>query len=343
MKFSWKTIGHESAKTYCEKTLLCGTISHATALIGPSKIGKFTFAQDFIEMIFCLGAYQSLGMNPALVPCGTCSMCRQFQKNNHPDLLIIPSNGEQGSISIGDIRSSLKFLTLSPLVSSKKILLIDQAHRLTYEASQVLLKTLEEPNRSSAIILISENPHLFLPTIRSRIRMIPFFPLRPHIIQTDLESKGAPKETAKELSKFCHGRVGFAFDLFHHSAKLDQHRKWNHHIMNLLLSHPSAAWISLPEVLPKKQWDHESVSHIFWCWISIFHDLLMISIGQEGSMILPMDHQTLTHIAQKGSPEIFQHCLEHICQISAQRNPFQFNLPFSFENLIMSLQKEKYA
>ncbi len=107
--------------------------------------------------------------------CGRCWSCRRVDDRHHPDLLVVEPEGL--SIKVDSIRNAIRFLSLKGYYSSKKVLLIKDADKLTQESANLFLKTLEEPPGNSFIGLCVSKLEDVLPTINSRCRKIylPFF------------------------------------------------------------------------------------------------------------------------------------------------------------------------
>ncbi len=102
--------------------------------------------------------------------CNVCDDCLKIDRRTHPDVFIL--DDEKSSIKIEAIREIQKFLSLKSFQSKAKVVIINYAHLLTEAASNAFLKTLEEPPRRCAIMLVSSRTDLMLPTILSRCRKI---------------------------------------------------------------------------------------------------------------------------------------------------------------------------
>jgi len=109
-----------------------------------------------------------------LEPCGVCSSCKKIETKNHPDVRWIFPNDETGSIKIEDIRALQYQVSLKPYEGRYKIYIIVDADTMTEAASNCLLKTLEEPQGETLLILTSSNTKMLLPTILSRCQVIKF-------------------------------------------------------------------------------------------------------------------------------------------------------------------------
>lgn len=138
--------------------------SHAYMFLGTEGVGKFLFAKEF--------AYKWLCTSDSSKPCGECKSCIQFKGGNNMDFNVIEP--EKDSIKINQIRELIKKTYEKPLESNKKVYIINDADKMTIPAQNALLKVLEEPSKYVMIILVGENEHLFLNTIKSRCIKVNF-------------------------------------------------------------------------------------------------------------------------------------------------------------------------
>ena len=120
-------------------------LSHAYIVCGPSGIGKFDFAHKFSKYLLCGSPINDL-------PCGECSDCI-LHNNAHPNLRILKPESEGSEIKVDQVRSLIEFFSMTGHSNRLKICLINEAHRLNINATNALLKTLEEPAGSSVILL----------------------------------------------------------------------------------------------------------------------------------------------------------------------------------------------
>ncbi|MBO4293194.1 MAG: hypothetical protein J5881_02250 [Clostridia bacterium] len=156
-------IGNDKVKNYLEASIENGKTSHSYMFVGIEGIGKKLVAMDFAKRMLCLS--ESDGK------C-TCKSCLEFQSSNHPDFNIIEPDGN--SLKIEQIRELQRKIQEKPIISKKKIYIIDNAEKMTTEAQNCLLKTLEEPPEFAILILIGSNESLFLDTIKSRCIILHF-------------------------------------------------------------------------------------------------------------------------------------------------------------------------
>ena len=142
-------IGHEEPKAQIKQLLNQQHFPQSMVFVGPESIGKFKMALAVAQCLICSsprkGEHQSLA-------CGECGSCLRVEKKASEDLLIIdPQN--QNQIKIDQIRDILKFLSLSS-EGEARVILINDAHKMNSQASNALLKTLEEPNLNVYFILL---------------------------------------------------------------------------------------------------------------------------------------------------------------------------------------------
>ncbi|WP_163582983.1 DNA polymerase III subunit delta' [Gracilibacillus saliphilus] len=166
-------------------------ISHAYLFHGDKGTGKYELALLLAMSIFCKE-------RTTVDPCHQCSDCRRIKSGNHPDLHIIIPDG--ASIKKEQILHLQKEFTYTGLESNKKVYIILQAEKMTDNASNRLLKFLEEPSQQTTAILLTENSHAMLSTIRSRCQMIAFKPLNPKQLEQSLQREGLTESNARLMT-----------------------------------------------------------------------------------------------------------------------------------------------
>jgi DNA polymerase-3 subunit gamma/tau len=148
-----------------KKIVNSGSIPHAFLFAGPKGTGKTSAARILAKIINC----EKLGKGG--VPCDKCEQCVSITKGTNLDVIEMDAASHRG---IDDVRTLRDAVKLSPTKAKKKIYIIDEAHMLTTEASNALLKTLEEPPDHVVFILATTNPEKLIDTIRSRTTFITF-------------------------------------------------------------------------------------------------------------------------------------------------------------------------
>ena len=179
--------GHEFAKKYMINSIKNGKINHAYMFEGIEGIGKETFANDLAQILL---------ETPHL--------------ENAPDCIRIKAEGN--SIKIAQIRDLQSDIVIKPH-KKYKIYIIDKAEKMTVEAQNALLKTLEEPPEYAIIILVTNNKESLLPTIRSRCEVVKFTPIPLIEVKNYLISQGVESNRAGLLSSFSRGSMKKALEL----------------------------------------------------------------------------------------------------------------------------------
>jgi len=181
-------IGNEAIKNTLEKSIKTNQITHSYLMIGIQGIGKKLLAKEYAKVI--------LGNNDII---------------NNPDFLCIEPDGN--SIKIEQIRKLQKEIQEKPIISNKKVYIIDDADLMTKEAQNCLLKTLEEPPEFAVIILIGSNENAFLPTIKSRCMILHFNILSDSEIKTYLQEQYNELNVTQSMLDIAGGSIGRAINL----------------------------------------------------------------------------------------------------------------------------------
>lgn len=179
-------LGNEGIKQSITNSINSNNISHSYLFVGKSGIGKKLFAKEIAKKVMCLGEEN-------------CESCIKFKANSNPDFTMIVPDGK--TIKIEQIRNLQSKIIEKPIISKKKVYIIDDAECMSQESQNCLLKTLEEPPEYAMIILICSNESRMLQTIKSRCVIIKFEDL------TDEEIARAINIQDKELIKLCGGSL----------------------------------------------------------------------------------------------------------------------------------------
>ncbi|MCI5688964.1 MAG: hypothetical protein MR303_10855 [Emergencia sp.] len=140
------------------RAVLRGNVSHAYIIEGDNCIDKVKFAKDFIKAVLC-------PVEPGF-GCDNCVVCRKIEHDNYEDLYAV--RADDLSLKDAAISALQEKLKNKPSGGSRNIALIEDADTMTVRAQNRLLKTLEEPNQGTVIVLLSENTENLLQTITSR-------------------------------------------------------------------------------------------------------------------------------------------------------------------------------
>jgi len=159
-------IGNDNNKNKLNRIVRTKNVSHSYIFSGISGIGKFLFAKEFAKAIMCMAE------KTERKPCLTCKSCESFKDFNNPKIIKI-DEGEE-TIKTETIKEMVKNVLEKPVQSKNKVYIINNGEKMTREAQNSLLKTLEEPPEYAVIILVTSNENMLLNTIRSRCIKISF-------------------------------------------------------------------------------------------------------------------------------------------------------------------------
>jgi DNA polymerase-3 subunit delta' len=196
-------IGQEQIKEHLIGALAAGKISHAYIINGEKSSGK-----EFIARIFAMAIQCERGETD---PCGECHSCRQALSDNHPDIIWV-THEKPNTISVDDIRTQVNSdVGIKPYSSAHKIYLISEAEKMTVQAQNAILKTLEEPPEYAVIILLVTNVNALLPTIISRCVVLNMKPAADELVKKYLmEELKVPDYKAEVCVAFARGNIGKA-------------------------------------------------------------------------------------------------------------------------------------
>ena len=196
-------IGNTDVKNYLIKSVNNKNVLHIYLFLGTEGIGKLLVAKEFAKKILCLN-------NTEDETC-TCKSCTCFNGKNHPDYYIINEEGE--SIKIDTIRNITEKAFEKPILSDKKVYIINDFEKMTKEAQNCLLKTLEEPPEFVVIILISSNENIILNTIKSRCMTIKFHNIDDKELLEYAQNVLKYEHISENLLKSFDGSIGKAIKL----------------------------------------------------------------------------------------------------------------------------------
>ena len=195
-------IGNNKIKQLLINSVQNDKTSHSYLFVGIDGIGKKMVATEFAKMLLCLNETRY---------CNKCKSCIEFDSNNNPDFLCIEPDGN--SIKIEQIRYLQKKIQEKPIISNKKVYIINDADKMTVEAQNCLLKTLEEPPEYATIVLIGSNENAFLTTIKSRCMIIHFNKIENIEIKRYLEENYAISNISENMLEIFQGSIGKAISL----------------------------------------------------------------------------------------------------------------------------------
>jgi len=208
-------IGQKDAAGHLQNALRTGQQSHAYILCGEKGTGRRALAGAFAAALQCENR-QDTDKGPEA--CGVCPSCMQAASDSHPDIVWLvgsrKSDGSETALGVEDIRSMRADVKIRPYSSAHKVYILQDADKMTPQAQNALLKTLEEPPEYAVVILLAEGSEGFLPTVVSRCVMLRLRPAAEKEICGYLtDTAGVTEQEALFFSRVAHSNPGRALKL----------------------------------------------------------------------------------------------------------------------------------
>ncbi len=199
-------LGHEGIIEHLQNAIAMNRVSHSYIFNGEDGLGKMMLAKAFAKALQC--------EEQGSTPCGRCRSCIQAESGNQPDIIYL-THEKPASIGVDDVRTQLvDDIVIRPYSSRYKVYIIDEAEKLTTQAQNAILKTIEEPPIYAVIIFLTNNAGIFLPTILSRCVMLNLKPVKNQlIIEYLMKHCQVPEYQAELCAAFAQGRPGRAVKL----------------------------------------------------------------------------------------------------------------------------------
>ena len=271
-------LGHETIKEHFKKAIAVHKVSHAYILAGEAGMGRKSLANAFALTLLCEKGRTE--------PCLECHACKQVLSGNHPDLIYV-TREKPASIGVDDIREQINdTIQIRPYSANYKIYIVDEAEKMTVQAQNALLKTIEEPPAYAVILLLTTNPDGFLPTILSRCVQLKLKPLQDSMIRGYLTEKMGVSESQSELyAAFARGNLGKAKRL----AESEDFRQSYEQILNILKNIRQMDISQLLDAIKRlkdENMDLHECLDIMQVW---YRDGLMFKVTKDANLLIFKD------------------------------------------------------
>jgi DNA polymerase-3 subunit delta' len=281
--------GQDRAIAFLKRIIANHRIASAYLFTGVQGIGKTTAAKAFALSLNCIDPIEGDA-------CTLCESCKRIIDGNHPDLLVLEPDKEGKVIGIDKIREIERGVAFSPMLGGYRVIIVDPAEKMTNEAANAFLKTLEEPPARNVFILNVRDPGELFPTIVSRCQRVPFKPIPADVIGDWLIGEGyVDPERARIVARLSEGSFGRATrlatdELFTQRVQwlTTLHRIVDGSLDALLDLAQEYSGLEKKTESDKEQKD-KRVALMLGIWKSWFRDLLLIKSGGTQDLIFNSD------------------------------------------------------
>lgn len=269
-------IGQDNVKKHLQMGIRKGNISHAYIINGETGSGRRLLASAMTKTLLCENPTQEGDA------CGVCKSCLQADSNNHPDVRFITH--EKASIGVDDIREQLvNDITIKPYSSTHKVYIIPDADKMTEQAQNALLKTIEEPPEYAVIILLTETADTLLETIRSRCIVLNTRPLdKDEIKQYLINNLQMEPERAEIAAGFCQGNVGKAIH-FASSEDFQETKADTLRLVKEIDNMDITDMVSMIKELNQRKGKIDEYLDLMLLW---YRDVLMFKVTKDANILL---------------------------------------------------------
>ena len=320
-------LGNEMVKEHFKMAIENRKISHAYILTGEAGMGRKSIANAFAMTLLC----EKGGSEP----CMTCHSCKQVLSGNHPDLIYV-THEKPGSIGVDDVREQINnTILVRPYSSYYKIYIVDEAEKMTVQAQNALLKTIEEPPAYAVIILITTNQEAFLPTILSRCVQLKLKPLKDFTVKSYLaEHLHVPEKNAEICAAFARGNLGKAI----HLASSEEFQELYHKAMNLIKNSASmdiSMLLDCIREIKEQSFDMGELLDFMQLW---YRDVLMFKVTKDMNLLIFRDeYKMINEMGQKFDYSGLENILAAI-ETARGRLEANVNMELAMELLLLTIK-----
>lgn len=320
-------IGHEQVIHHLQNAIRQKKFSHAYLLCGEAGSGKRLMAEAFAKTVLC--------EEGGIEACGKCKSCKQIESGNHPDFKAVVR--EKATLGVKEIREQVTAdVQIKPYSSEYKIYFIDEAEKMTEEAQNALLKTIEEPPEYAVFLLSVTRQELLLQTVLSRCVLLPFYPVATTKIKAFLmEKKGVPDYLAESAAAFSGGFTGRAVQ-FAESEAFTEQRNDVLHLVKHIDEMSMAEITEQVKLFAAKKDTAEEYLEMILLW---YRDVLLYKATKNLNMLLFRDEpEAIASQAEKRSFENLQGITEALEQLK-QRMKSNVNFENALELLLLYMKE----
>lgn len=309
-------------------------LAHAYIFAGQEGVGKTSFSRELAKAIFC--------KHPGRDACDTCNNCQRITRDNFSDLFFILPEKNSRVIKIEQLKYLQDVLKVKPLESKYKIVIIQSADKMNEEASNCLLKTLEEPPSYAIIILIVTSLESLRETVRSRCQIIRFSPLSVAVVKNILVNHfKLDDKQAERLAFISNGSIERA-TLLSGTSALEKKNWLVDRLLKLEINDNLtfskelfSEWhIQDLDILEEKR---SYVKELLFSFLMYYRDLLVCKIGSDDLPVYHTDWRDALAVRSRSLSEDVLFRILNTIKTSLEYLDYNANITLLLENMITKI------
>ena len=321
-------IGQEQIREHLQTALRQHKISHAYVISGERNSGK-----EFIARTFAMALQCEKGGDE---PCQECHSCRQALSMNHPDIIRLVHE-KPNTISVEDIRLKINNdIAIRPYQGPYKIYIIAEGEKMTVQAQNALLKTLEEPPEYAVILILTDSAESLLSTVLSRCVRLDMKPVPDALVKKYLmETLHVPDYKAEVCTAFARGNVGRA-KLLASSEEFDRVKEEAVTLLKYIHEMELSEIVAAIKKITEYQLDVTDYLDILSIW---YRDVLMFkAMNDANHLIFRGEIQYIKKVADRSSYEGIETILEALEKAKSRLNA-NVSFDLTMQLLLLTIQE----
>ena len=321
-------IGQEQLKEHLQNAIAMNKVSHAYIINGERSSGK-----EFIAKVFAAALQCERG---GTEPCGECHSCIQAKSGNQPDIIFV-SHDKPNSIGVEDIRAQINNdIGIKPYSSPRKVYIMNEGEKMTVQAQNALLKTLEEPPEYAVILILTANVDSLLPTILSRCVVLNMKPVPDHKVKKYLmEELEIPDYKANICVAFARGNIGKA-KMLASSEEFEKVKEEAVTLVKYINDMDISEVVKAIKKISEYQFDVTDYLDILSVW---YRDALLFKATKDAnSLIFKNELQYIRKVADRSTYEGIETIVKALQQ-AKRRLEANVNFDLTMELLLLTIQE----
>lgn len=325
-------IGQQKVKDLLLEVYAQDKVGHAYLFCGPEGIGRRMVAERFASLVMCRQAEASGNT------CGVCPSCVLYRNGTNPDLVIVSEEAGKSSIGIETVRNMQEDMLTAPLYGNKKVYILEHSERLTVQAQNALLKTLEEPPPYVLLILLCTNVSILLDTIRSRLIRVDFVRnTAAEVLQAFRRYYLEERVDERFLCSYADGLIGRALS-WKEEGDLERVRS---ELLSLLCELGRGGQVIRKRLMDLLEKQQAQKDFVFYCMMAYYRDVMLyMRQGRQALLHFEERRQLIVEAGQAIGYYGAARCLR-IVEETWRLLDRNVNYKLAMERMLICLQEEK--